>query len=308
MQKPLIGNLRICNMLNSMIKNRRIPHAILIEGEEGLGKKTLAKYIAKACLCAQNEAPCLNCKSCHLIDVGSHPDFLVISPDGNAIKVDQIRSLRSEAYLLPLMSTGRVFVIDFAHTMNASAQNALLKVLEEPPTGVHFILLAKSASLLLETIRSRCVCFTLSPVSPEEESFNLVANKADIPVSKAEELLLASDGNIGKAIVLADGENNFLSSVANEIITLAALNDKFKILNALQPYVKERRLVAELIAEIKNAVSNEMKKKAMREYTSFTAERLNYCYEELTEVEKTLVFNPSVPLIFCRVAALLTDR
>jgi DNA polymerase-3 subunit delta' len=108
MQKPLIGNLRICNMLNSMIQNRRIPHAILIEGEEGLGKKTLAQFIAKACLCSSEVRPCDECKTCHLVEVGSHPDFQVIVPDGTQIKVDQVRELRVEAFLTPMAGTGRV--------------------------------------------------------------------------------------------------------------------------------------------------------------------------------------------------------
>ncbi|MBQ9919750.1 MAG: DNA polymerase III subunit delta', partial [Clostridia bacterium] len=155
MQMPLIGNKRICSMVNSMVKNRRIPHAILIEGEEGLGKSTLSRYIAKAALCDNENPPCDECKTCHLIDVGSHPDFQVVEPDGAQIKVAQIRELRVEAFLSPMSAGGRVFVISAAHTMNDSAQNAFLKVLEEPPANVTFILLAKSASLMLETIRSR---------------------------------------------------------------------------------------------------------------------------------------------------------
>lgn len=306
MQSPLIGNKRAWNLISSMITNKKIPHAILIEGEQGLGKKTLATFIAKACLCAEGE-PCLKCKTCHLIDVGSHPDMQIIKPDGAIIKVDQIRELRVEAFMTPLAADGRVFIIDSAHTMNAAAQNALLKVLEEPPRGVTFILLAKSASLLLETIRSRCVCFTLSPVAIEDEGAEIVSQKANIPLSEAVGLLAATDGNIGAAITAADGEVITLFSLANEILTLALNNDKLKILNLLQPYVKDRAKVLEIILELKNAISKELKKKAMKEHTSFTADRLNYCYNELNEIQAKLEFNPSVPLIFCRIAAIITD-
>lgn len=307
MQAPLIGNFRICNMLNSMVKNRRIPHAILIEGEEGLGKKTLAKFIAKACLCKDENPPCDSCKTCHLIEVGSHPDFQVVAPDGSQIKVDQVRELRVEAFLSPMAADGRVFIIESAHTMNDAAQNALLKVLEEPPQGVTFILLAKNAKLLLETIRSRCVCFSLSPVQFEQEGINKVATLAGISYAEAQNLLVATDGNIGRAISSADNETVFLSGVAFELLTLAAAKDRLGILNLLQPYVKDRAKVTEIIFELKTAISKEIKKKAMKEISSFTAEKLNFCYSELTDIQNKMEFNPSIPLLFCRIAAILAD-
>lgn len=307
MQAPLIGNFRICNMLNSMVKNRRISHAILIEGEEGLGKKTLAKFITKACLCKDENPPCDSCKTCHLIEVGSHPDFQVVTPDGSQIKVDQVRELRVEAFLSPMAANGRVFVIESAHTMNDAAQNALLKVLEEPPQGVTFILLAKSAKLLLETIRSRCVCFSLSPVPFEQEGINKVATLAGISYAEAQNLLIATDGNIGRAISSADNETVFLSGVAFELLTLAAAKDRLGILNLLQPYVKDRAKVTEIIFELKTAISKEIKKKAMKEISSFTAEKLNFCYSELTDIQNKMEFNPSIPLLFCRIAAILAD-
>ena len=306
MQTSLVGNKRTFNLISSMINNRKIPHAMIIEGEEGLGKKTLAKFIAKACLCVADNRPCLECKTCHLIDVGSHPDYQMISPDGANIKVDQIRALRSEAYFSPLSAEGRVFVVDNAHTMNQNAQNALLKVLEEPPKNVTFILLAKSASLLLETIRSRSVILTLSPVPLQKESFALVSQLANIPVNEAERLLASTDGNIGQAVASAGGETVFLSAVATELITFASVGDRLKIISLLQPYTKQRDKVKELLICIKSAIAKELKKKAIKEFSSFTADKLNYCYSELTDIQNSLEFNPSLPLVFCRIAAVLT--
>ena len=307
MQMPLIGNLRICNMLNSMIKNHRIPHAILIEGEDGLGKKTLANYIAKACLCSNEPSPCGECKTCHLVEVGSHPDFQVIEPDGAQIKVDQIRNLRVEAFLTPMAAKGRVFVIYAAHTMNDAAQNAFLKVLEEPPQGVTFILLTKSAKFLLETVRSRCVAFTLSPAPFEDDAINKVAALAGVTNAEAQTLLIATDGNIGRAISSANSDTVFLSGVASKILSLAAAKDRLGILTCLQPYVKDRAMVSELIVELKTALAKEIKKKAMKEMSSFTAEKLSFCYSELNDIQSKLEFNPSIPLVFCSIAALLTS-
>ena len=307
MQMPLIGNKRICSMVNSMVKNRRIPHAILIEGEEGLGKSTLSRYIAKAALCDNENPPCDECKTCHLIDVGSHPDFQVVEPDGAQIKVAQIRELRVEAFMSPMSANGRVFVISAAHTMNDSAQNAFLKVLEEPPANVTFILLAKSASLMLETIRSRCVIFSLSPVSFDEpDAISKVMALAGVTNAEAQTLLVSTDGNIGRAVNASKNETIFLSGVASNLLALAAAKDRLGILNCLQPYVKEKNKVTELIIELKSAIAREIKKKAMKEISSFTAEKLNFCYTELTNIQSKLDFNPSIPLVFCYIAAVLT--
>ncbi len=304
---PLLSNQRTQHILSSMLAGNRLPHALLIEGEAGLGKKTLARFIAKAVLCGAEVTPCLDCKTCHLIEVGNHPDCQTIEPDGAAIKVDQIRKLRSEAYLSPLSADGRVFIINQAHTMNPNAQNALLKVLEEPPAGVVFVLLAKNASLLLETIRSRSVCLTLSPVALDEVGFGKVAQLADVSLSDAERLLCSTDGNIGQAVELANTETVFLSSLANEILTFAANDDRLKILSLLQPYIKKREMVRDLLLAIKESVAKEMKKKAVKEYSSFTAEWLNRAYEQLTHMEQQLEFNPSLPLVFCRIASILTQ-
>lgn len=306
MKLPLIGNERILRNITSMIKNNRLPHAILLEGEAGLGKKTLAKYIAKAFLCHQDEKPCLLCKSCHLIEVGSHPDLMIVSPEGSGIKVDQIRKLRNEAYLTPMMSEGRVFIIDLAETMNENSQNALLKVLEEPPAKVCFLLLCSNSNVLLPTIRSRCISFSLSPVPLSRAAFDKVAELLSDKEKDARALLTAADGNIGKAVLLADGDSIILSRLASDILLYAAENDRFNILITLQQFAKSREKIPSIIAELKDALGKEMQKKAVKEFSSFTNERLIKSYEDLIKIEKALEYNPSLALIFCRIADCLT--
>jgi DNA polymerase-3 subunit delta' len=306
MNFPLIGNERIQRNLALMIKNSKIPHAIILEGEMGLGKKTLAKHIAKAFLCGAQDKPCNICKSCHLLEVGSHPDLLFTVPDGASIKVDQIRNLRNEAYLTPMMSDGRVFIIDFADTMNENAQNALLKVLEEPPQKVCFILLCENADALLPTVRSRSVCFTLSPVALEAEGFEKLAALIKDKERDARALLIAYDGNIGKAVASCDEDTVVLSQIANEIVLNASEKNRFKVLQILQPFSKSKEQVPKLVAEIKNVISKEMQKKAVKEYSSFTYSKLSFAYDKLTEIEKNLPLNPSLSLVFCMIADLLT--
>ena len=165
MSFPLAGNARIRGALTAAIESGRLPHAILIEGDKGTGRHTLAAFTARAAVCEGENKPCGECRGCRLEHAGTHPDIWTVAPeDGKKnITVAQIRSLRSEAYVKPHMSARRVFIIDMADTMNEQAQNALLKVLEEPPGSVLFILIAENKAALLDTVISRCTVLSLSP-------------------------------------------------------------------------------------------------------------------------------------------------
>ena len=109
----IVGNDKLAVTIENFIKAKRIPHAILIEGEYGTGKHTLASFLTKAILCESENAPCLSCKHCHLADISSHPDITVISPeDGKKnIAVSQIRELRNETVIKPHSALKRVFII-----------------------------------------------------------------------------------------------------------------------------------------------------------------------------------------------------
>ncbi len=305
MNFPLIGNERIKRNISLMIKNRKIPHAIILEGENGLGKKTLAKFLAKAFLCKDEESPCDSCKSCHLVDVGSHPDLMHLTPEGVNYAVDQIRELKNEAFLSPMMCDGRVFIIDSADSMTPYCQNALLQVLEEPPQKVCFILLSQNASSLLQTIRSRCVTFTLSPVPIEREGIEKVKALISDSGKDATALLTATDGNIGKATIFSENDD-LPEQAAHKVMLYASEGNKLKVLETLQPFVKKRDALIVLISELKNVLSKEMQKKAVKEYSSFTYKKLLNAYEKLKEIEAELPLNPSVPLIFCIIADILT--
>ena len=305
MKFPLIGNERIKRNISLMVQNNKIPHAIILEGENGLGKKTLAKFLAKAFLCKNENAPCDNCKSCHLACVGSHPDLMHLTPEGVNYAIDQIRNLKTEAFLSPMMCDGRVFIIDFADSMTPYCQNALLQVLEEPPQRVCFILLCQNASSLLQTIRSRCVPFTLSPVPIESEGIEKLKTLISDSEKDAAALLAATDGNIGKAVIFSENDD-LPEQVAHKVMLYASEGNKLKILESMQPFVKKRDALLSLITELKNILSKEMQKKAVKEYSSFTYKKLLNAYERLKEIEVELPLNPSVLLVFCIIADILT--
>lgn len=131
----------------------------MITGTAGSGKHALGLTLAAALLCAHGR-PCGTCNSCKKAEHGAHPDLIVVEDE---IKVDDARRIRAEASVLPNDGDRKVFLITEADRMNPAAQNALLKVLEEPPRYCFFILLAQREEAILETIRSRCTRYHLPP-------------------------------------------------------------------------------------------------------------------------------------------------
>lgn len=160
---------RAYRWLASVIEKDTIPHAFLFTGLQGVGKRTAAITFAMACNCrspeSENKIPCGVCRSCSKIISNHHPDIRMIEPIGSAIKISQIRDLYHTLSMKPFEAEKRVICIADAQAMNPEASNALLKILEEPPTHTILILTAGQASDLLETIVSRCLQIRFDPVT-----------------------------------------------------------------------------------------------------------------------------------------------
>lgn len=145
-----------------------LSHAYLITGGSGASRSDFARRMAAAYLCEGPHPPCGACRHCRKLAVGAHPDLSVIAPppDKREISVEQARTLRADAYVMPNEAARKVYLIDPADALNPAAQNALLKVLEEGPAYAAFLLAAEQPGKLLDTIRSRCELLALPP---EEE-------------------------------------------------------------------------------------------------------------------------------------------
>jgi DNA polymerase-3 subunit delta' len=158
-----------------------VPHAVLLVGPASSGKTTLALDFAAALMCVhpdRSQRPCRQCRGCRLVASGNHPDLHRLAPDGPGGQVrigkatdpelGTIRHLVGELSLLPVEGGARVAIVEQAHRTNEDAQNALLKMLEEPPAGVTIVLCADEEECLLPTVRSRCVRIRLGPVAGRE--------------------------------------------------------------------------------------------------------------------------------------------
>ena len=167
----LAGNQRIKDRLSRREWDRGLSHAYIISGPAGSGRHALARRLAAAMLCTGGgERPCGTCPACLKTEKGIHPDFSVTAgPEaGKPITVDQVRALRSDAYIRPNEGERKVYLLEEADRMNPSAQNAMLKLLEEGPAYAAFLLIAGNTGGLLQTVRSRCEELALTPVEGEE--------------------------------------------------------------------------------------------------------------------------------------------
>ena len=148
----------------------RLSHAYLITGPKGSGRHELARTLTQAMVCSGEQKPCGVCSHCKKVLAGIHPDVTTVTfpEDKNEILVDQIRAMRTDAYVLPNEAEKKVYIIDPAGGMNEKAQNAFLKVLEEGPAYASFLLIAQTAGEVLVTVASRCEELSVTPAAGGE--------------------------------------------------------------------------------------------------------------------------------------------
>jgi len=180
------------------IKSGRLGHAPLIHGPCGIGKHVLGKWLACLLLCSQprDGQPCGECQSCRLFDGGTHPDLFVVEipEDKQGIGVDQVRDLIERLQLTAALGANRVGLVMQADAMNRNAANALLKTLEEPPSGAWLILVSEQPARLPATIRSRCQQLPLRAASREVAEAWLAENCTDADDASREAALELSAG------------------------------------------------------------------------------------------------------------------
>lgn len=204
----IIGHEKIIEYFQNAIAMDKVSHAYILNGESQSGKMMLAEAFAKALQCEEKGSnPCGMCRSCKQADGRNHPDIIYVTHEKpNTLGVDDIRrQLNDDIAVKPYSGRYKVYIIDESEKMNPQAQNALLKTIEEPPAYAVILLLTVNADGFLPTILSRCVRLDLKAVSDEKVKSFLKKEK-HVPDDQADICAAFAQGNVGKAIRLADSE------------------------------------------------------------------------------------------------------
>ena len=212
----MINRSRPIRILTHLLRTRKIPHAMLFTGIDGVGRYRTAIRFAMALNCTKTPKDSFNsggkrtfediedtdswpvcgtCPACKKIQAGGHPDILHIRPTGNAIKIADIRSLGDILALKPYEAFYRFAILENAQAMTLSAANALLKMLEEPPAGTTLVLIANKSSDLLSTIISRCQHVRFPPLPEEQIVHSIIATSEDISPEAAHIIAAMAGGS-----------------------------------------------------------------------------------------------------------------
>lgn len=259
MFNSIIGNDKIKEGLINSIKINKTSHSYLFVGTEGIGKSLIAKEFAKMILCTDENKYCNKCKSCIEFDTDNNPDFKIIEPDGNSLKIEQIREFQSKVAEKPIISDKKVYIINDSDKMTQEAQNCLLKTLEEPPDYVVIILIGSNENAFLSTIKSRCMILHFDKISNEEIEKYLEENYQVKINSKI--MIEAFQGSIGKALQLKEKQEEY--EKIEEIIYNLEKRDKIDILNMSEIIYKSKDEKLEILDYI-NVVFIDLAKKSSK--------------------------------------------
>lgn len=245
-QFDFYGNTDSVQTLTRSLDGGRLSHAYLFYGPQGSGKRTLARQFAQAILCrGALPRPCGRCPDCVKVLKNIHPDLFTAGGEGgkSSFHAEVVRKIRSEAYILPNSGEYKVYLLCGVENMSAAAANALLKVLEEPPRHVVFLLTCENKSAIPETLVSRCVPVALYPVAPKEcaEAVERLSGEQDR--AEIDYAVSLSDGVIGSALaLLTDKDSRRASEVARKLAESLLSPNELDTLTAAAPLDGNRGL------------------------------------------------------------------
>ena len=272
------------NAVSSAVTSGKLSHALIFEGASADIRTSAAKETAMAILCKGKNKPCKICSACHKVSIDSHPDLHIISKDGAMIKVDEIRDIKEKAKVYPNDGDKSVFIISEAQNMNPQAQNALLKIFEEPARHVCFILTCPSKSSLLETITSRATAYFAGEDSGED-----AGETAEKSKQLAAELLLS---------MATENELQFMKKTA------VLQKDKVlfaSVLKNMQPVIRDALVLSR---GNKNIISGE-KETSEKLKNALTQKKLMLLLTEIQSLRDTADSAANHNLALTRLSALL---
>ena len=236
--ETLLGNQRLKDNLTAGVRRGRLSHFYLISGPQGAGKHTLARLLAAAALCRETDKPCLGCSACRKVMANTHPDFITVEdPEHKNVPVKMVRQIRDDMFIRPNEGEKKIYM--FPQELGIEGQNALLKVLEEPPAYGIFILLTDNAEKILPTVRSRCTELSLQPLPTQLLLETLAQRFPDQDRQTLQAAAQRSGGYLGQALSLMEDQEEdprteaFLQSLLNR--------DTLGLLQVLVPMERLKR-------------------------------------------------------------------
>ena len=295
----IIGQDDIKALMKAAIKNKKISHAYIINGEEGAGKMMLAEAFAATLLCAaEGEDACGQCKSCAQAANRNNPDIIYVTHEKEAISVDDIREQINDTIVIkPYSSKHKIYIVDDAQKMNVQAMNALLKTIEEPPSYGVIILLTTNADKFLPTILSRCVQIDMKPIK-DEQIISYLRKKYDVVDYQAQVCAAFSQGNLGKAISLIGSEDfNLIKERVLKLVKRLESYDSYNIDMTIKELSDMREKTSDFLELLtlwyrdvllyKSTLSDE-KLIFQDEVFTIKEQALKFSYEGIEEILKTI--------------------
>lgn len=235
----LLGNDRLKNNLTATLRQGKNAHFYLISGPTGAGKRTLSRILSAALMCTSEDRPCCRCADCRKILSGVHPDVITVEdPEHKHVPVRIIRQMRDDVFVRPNEGNHKIYI--FPQEMGIEGQNALLKVLEEPPSYGVFLLLTDNADKILPTVRSRCVELPLQPL--EAPLLRSILGK-EFPKADPDSIdaaIACSGGFLGQAKSLLENDGA-QSPQLNELVDALSRKDVLALTYALVPVERWKR-------------------------------------------------------------------
>lgn len=267
----IIGNDKVKQFLNNAINENHILHSYLFSGIEGIGKKLFAIEFAKKILCIEQNDEQENCLSCLKFKSSNHPDFMILEPENNVIKIEQIRNMQEKISEKPIVSKKKVYIIVDSDCMTKEAQNCLLKTLEEPPEYATIILTTANESKLLNTIKSRCIKVKFNGLL--ENEINQYLKQNEIVVNE-ENYIKISQGSIGKLLDIKEDEDVYKQ--VNIVLENIDKNTLIDILNKAEILYSQKDKIQEILDYINIYLYNtkDIRKINCIEYVEDTKKRL----------------------------------
>ena len=305
----ILGNEKIRHHLRESIIKRSISHAYILAGDKGIGKSKIAREFAMELICEKSTG-CGECPACRRFLADAYPDFFYMDAEGKeSIGIDRIReNIVNDVSIRPYHGKVKIYIIDEADKMTVGAQNALLKTIEEPPEYVVILLLVRNMSLLLETIRSRCIKLLLSAVSNDRIKRWLVEKGTSEDLAT----VVASYSNGAPGIAKAMAESEDFAGMYNQNVEFlkkiseASINDILLFIEELKKrtggfrdFINFLRLwyrdicILKLTKKIDNLVFIREESIILRLSREYTLKKINSIIDLIDETETRLNSNVS---------------